>query len=277
MNDVFIALFGLALGSFLNVCIVRLPRRESIITPRSHCPRCDRPIAWYHNIPLASYLALRGRCAFCRQPISPVYPLVESLTAALFVLAFREFGPTLGFVKAAAFIMLLLVLIFTDLNDRRLPHAVTLPGIALGLFFSLVVQVNDQPFAWMLSRANITLAMPLSSLLGALGGALVGGGLFYIVGEAFYRIRHVEGLGFGDVMLMLMVGAFLGAPLTLLTILLGSLLGIVVALALYGTSPRFRGRYPWPYGSFLGAAAIYASLRGNELLAAYLRWSGLGP
>src|SRR5579863_6033072 len=109
MIDLIVALFGLALGSFLNVCIARLPRRESIVKPRSHCPRCGHAIAWYHNIPLASYLALRGRCAFCRQPISPVYPLVEALTAILFVLAFREFGPTLGFVKAAVFIMLLLV------------------------------------------------------------------------------------------------------------------------------------------------------------------------
>jgi leader peptidase (prepilin peptidase)/N-methyltransferase len=273
---IIVGLFGLAFGSFLNVCISRLPRGESIVLPRSHCPRCNHPIRWYDNIPLISYLVLRGRCRDCHAPISPLYPTVEALTALVLILTFRVYGLGPEFIKYALFGMLLIVLIFTDLLERRIPHAVTILGICLGLVFSLFIPVDDRPLGWILRHADIYLNGPLLSMASAVTGALVGGGLFYAVGEAFYLLggRQKEYLGFGDVMLMLMVGTFLGMPLTLMTILLGSLGGSVLALGMSAANSRFRG-YAWPYGTFLGIAAIYAGLHGNWLLDGYLRWSGL--
>ena len=270
-----VAVFGLALGSFLNVCIWRIPRQESIVTPRSKCPRCGHGIRWYDNVPVLSYLLLGGRCRDCRARISPLYPLVEVLTAGLLVATFARYGVTPEFVKYATLGMLLLTLVFTDATERRIPSAVTLLGTGLGFVLSLFVPVDNRPLEWILGRFGFPLQGTSSSVLGAVSGALLGGGFFYIAREAFYRLRHKEGLGFGDVMLMLMTGSYLGIPLTLLTILLGSLLGTLIAVPLYLVSSRFRD-YEWPYGSFLGAAAIYSSLAGKPLLDAYLRWSGLG-
>lgn len=276
MTYIVIGLFGLCFGSFLNVCISRLPRGESIVFPCSHCPRCNHAIRWYDNIPLVSYLVLRARCRDCHAPISPLYPTVEALTAAAFVLTFHQYGLGPEFIKFASFNMLLIVLIFTDLLDRRIPHAVTIFGICLGLSFSFFIPVDERPIGWLFRLWGIYLEGIFASVAGAVAGALVGGGLFYIVGEVFYRLggKQKEYLGFGDVMLMLMVGAFLGVPLTLMTILLGSFGGSVLALAVIAFQSRFRG-YEWPYGTFLGIAAIYATLNGSWLLDWYLRWSGM--
>ena len=271
-----ITLFGLLFGSFLNVCIVRLPRKQSILLPRSHCPLCKHTIRWYDNIPLVSYVLLRGRCRDCHARISPQYAMVEALTAILLVATFRRFGLSPEFVKYSALVMMLIVLIFTDLRQRRIPHAVTVFGISLGLALSFFTQVDNRPVEWLAERMGLFLPGALASVLGAIVGAVTGGGLFYAVGEAFYILggREKEYLGFGDVMLMLMVGTFLGAPLTLLTILLGSLGGSIIALSFTLAAPRFRN-YHWPYGTFLGIAAVYSALDGTRLLEAYLRWSGL--
>jgi leader peptidase (prepilin peptidase)/N-methyltransferase len=276
MSSLIIVLFGLAFGSFLNVCIVRLPRKESILVPGSHCPHCKHRIRWFDNIPLVSYVLLRGRCRDCHARISPQYPVVEALTALLLVATYRRFGLSPEFVKYAALVMTLIVLIFTDLRQRRIPHAVTVFGIGLGVVFSFFIPVDSRPVGWLAERMGLFLPGVLLSVLGAISGALVGGGLFYAVGEAFYILggRTKEYLGFGDVMLMLMVGTFLGVPLTLLTILLGSLAGSIVALSITLAAPRFRD-YHWPYGTFLGIAAIYAALDGARLVEAYLRWSGM--
>ena len=267
-----VALFGLALGSFLNVCIFRLPLHESVITPRSRCPQCSQPIRWHDNVPVISYLVLRGRCRQCRAPISPIYPLVELLSAGVLLLAFFQYGLSPAFIKYSVFGLLLLILIFTDLRERRLPHAVTILGMGLGLALSFIVPVDPRPLNWILQRLGSFPGTEFLSFAASVAAALLGGGLFYGVAEAFYRLTGMEGLGFGDVMLMLMVGTFLGIPLTLLTILIGSLLGTMVALPFELFSTRFR-HHPWPYGSFLGAAALYASLGGNALLDAYLRWA----
>jgi leader peptidase (prepilin peptidase) / N-methyltransferase len=276
MPYIIVAVFGLALGSFLNVCIVRLPRKKSVVSPRSHCPQCNHPIRWYDNIPLFSYVALHGRCRDCHARISPLYPFVEASTALVLVLDFHHYGLSPEFVKYAVLAMFLIILIFTDLRERRIPHPVTLFGTTLGILFSLFVPVDNRPLEWILHRFDWYLEGSISSLLGATTGAVFGGGLFYLVGELFYYLggKQKEYLGFGDVMLMLMVGSFLGTPLTLVTILLGSLGGTFIALAAAIGNRRFRD-YPWPYGTFLGVAAIYASLDGMRLLDAYLRWSGL--
>lgn len=269
-----IGVLGLVLGSFLNVCIVRLPAGESIITPRSHCPGCGKLIHWYDNIPVLSYIMLRARCRNCHVRISPIYPVVEILTALVLVLCFRRFTLTPEFIKNSVLALLLIILVFTDLKERRIPHAVTLLGMGLGLMLSFVIPVDLRPVDWLLARAGIFPAQPFASLLGSIAGAGVGGGLFYGVAEAFYRITGKEGLGFGDVMMMLMVGTFLGIPLTLLTILIGSLLGTVVALPLELSQSRLR-HHAWPFGSFLGIAGLVAMIWGQEILAAYLLWSGL--
>jgi leader peptidase (prepilin peptidase) / N-methyltransferase len=271
------ALFGLVFGSFLNVCIVRLPSHESIVRPRSHCPKCLKPIMWYDNIPVLSYLILGGRCRFCRERISPLYPIVEVLTAAIFVLALADTSEPLGFAKDAIFGMLMVVLIFTDFNERIIPHSVTIFGIVVGLVFSLLVPVNDTLIEWLVGRGGLVLPGPLSSLVGALAGGIFGGGLLYGVASALKHVRNPskEYLGFGDVMLMLVIGVFWGIPLTYLTILLGSLAGTLVALLFILLNKSFRD-YQWPYGSFLGAAAIFASLGGSALLTAYQHWAGLG-
>jgi leader peptidase (prepilin peptidase)/N-methyltransferase len=284
-----VGVLGLVFGSFLNVCIVRLPNKESILLPRSHCPFCQHPIRWFDNIPLVSYLLLRGRCRDCGARISPRYPAVEALTALLLMAAFQRFGLSPEFVKYSALVMMLIVLIFTDLRQRQIPQAVTVFGICLGLVLSLFTQVDDRPVEWLAERMGwfipeaVSSALgsfvrpeAVSSVLGSIAGAVMGGGLFYAVGEAFYILggRQKEYLGFGDVMLMLMVGTFLGVPLTLLTILLGSLGGSVIALSCRLAAPRFRN-YHWPYGTFLGIAAVYSALDGTRLLEAYLRWSGL--
>jgi leader peptidase (prepilin peptidase)/N-methyltransferase len=276
MLYIVIALFGLLFGSFLNVCIVRLPRKQSILLPRSHCPLCNHTIRWYDNIPLVSYVVLRGRCRDCRARISPQYAAVEALTAILLLATFRRFGPSPEFVKYSAFMMLLIVLIFTDLRDRLIPHAVTVFGIGLGAVLSLFIDVDSRPLGWLAERLGVFLPGTVLSVLGALLGAIVGGGLFYAVGTAFYILggRKKDYLGFGDVMLMLMVGVFLGAPLTLVTILLGSFAGSIVALSITLAAPGFRN-YHWPYGTFLGIAAVYAALDGPRLLDLYFRWSGM--
>jgi leader peptidase (prepilin peptidase)/N-methyltransferase len=273
MIQTIVALFGLIFGSFLNVCILRVPRCESIVSPGSHCPACGHSIRWYDNIPVLSYVLLCGRCRDCGTRISLLYPLVEILTAVVFLLEFGRYGLTLEFAKGLVFAMLMIVLIITDLRERRIPHKISSTGIALGIAFSLLIPVDNRPVGWLLARWNIFPSGLLLSLIGGLAGALIGGGLFFVVGEAFYHLRHKEGLGFGDVMLMLVVGTFLGPPLTLMTILLGSLLGSLIAIPLTVINSKFRN-YQWPYGSFLGIAAIYASIGGDALLRAYLQWGG---
>jgi leader peptidase (prepilin peptidase)/N-methyltransferase len=276
MLYVVVTVFGLVLGSFLNVCIVRLPSKQSILVPRSHCPLCKHAIRWFDNIPLVSYLLLRGRCRDCHARISSQYAVVEALTALLLIATFRRFGLSPEFVKYSALIMMLIVLIFTDLRQRRIPHAVTVFGIGSGMVLSFFVPVDNRPVGWLAERMGLFPSGTVLSVLSAITGALTGGGLFYAVGEAFYILggRKKVFLGFGDVMLMLMVGTFLGAPLTLLTILLGSFGGSIIALSFTLAAPRFRD-YHWPYGTFLGIAAVYAVLDGTRLLEAYLRWSGL--
>lgn len=269
-------LFGLVLGSFLNVCIARLPRGESIVVPRSHCPRCNHPIRWYDNVPLLSYAILGGKCRDCKARISPLYPVVETLTALVLMGEFAVYGFAPEFIKYAVLGMLLVILIFTDILDRRIPSPVTHLGIILGIIMGFVIPVDGRPFTWLLGRWGVELPGWGASLTGVAAGALAGGGLFYAVGEAFYYLggRKKEYLGFGDVMLMLMVGTFLGLPLTLLTVLLGSLLGTLIAVPLELAGGDYR-RYQWPYGTFLGIAGIVVSLVGNQMLTAYLHWAGL--
>lgn len=263
-------LFGLCIGSFLNVCIHRLPRQKSVVHPGSHCPRCGHPIPAYDNIPVVSYLLLRGRCRHCAAPISALYPLVEVLTALTLAFVYLRFGLTPAALKAALLAVALIVLFFTDLRDRLLPDAVTYPGIVAGTGFALWLPVGDGT-AGLLLRALGGANFPpvLLSLADALLGALLGAGLLFALGEIWYRLRRVEALGLGDVKMMAMVGLFFGVKLTVLTLLLGSLLGSLVGGLFILLAKKDTG-YELPLGTFLSVAALVALFWGRSLVAAYL-------
>lgn len=270
MIPTFAFLYGLAIGSFLNVCIYRLPQGESIVRPRSHCPQCQHPIAAYDNIPLLSYLLLGGKCRYCQGRISPAYFLVELTTGLLFLFLYTRFGLSLWFAKYAVFGALLLVLAVIDWRERLLPDLVTFPGMALGALFSMLIPVADGS-VWSLVRwaGWPPLPLALESMLESCLGALIGGGALYLVGELYFRLRHREGMGFGDVKMMAMVGFFLGTKLALLTIFLASLCGALLG-GIFILVSRRGSQYELPFGTFLSAAAFAAALWGRLLLDWYL-------
>jgi leader peptidase (prepilin peptidase)/N-methyltransferase len=245
-----IGLFGAIIGSFLNVCIYRLPIGQSIVSPPSACPSCARQLSWFENIPILSYVALRGRCRSCRASISGRYPVVEAVTAILFMSADWLYGPSLLLVSRLLFVSALIVLFAIDLEYQLLPNVITLPGIVVGLLFSVVVEPG-----WR------------SALL----GALLGGGLLWAIAEAYFRLRHQEGLGMGDVKMLAMVGAFLGWPLTLVTLMLASFAGSIVGLLLI-VLHRGDMQLKLPFGTFLAVGALLAATIGPAVLNWYLRF-----
>ncbi len=294
-------LYGLALGSFLNVCIYRLPRGLSVVRPGSACPRCHAAIAWYDNLPVLSWLLLRGRCRVCQERISPRYLAVELLTGGLFVACYAGFGLTLSALKFCAFAFLLVGLIFTDAEHKLLPDALTLPGLAVGLGFSLLVPVQDLGgrllAAWVELPVSSEISWRLLSLVDSGLGALVGASFIYGAGAIYRRARGVEGMGFGDVKLMGMIGAFLGVKLTVFTLfaasVVGSLFGLAAVLAVWWKRTRRRiqrlhepaaaarkrawksarmvyRHYEMPFGVFLGSMALVAAFFGDGFIRWYL-------
>ena len=242
------ALAGLMVGSFLNVCIYRLPKHESIVWPGSHCTACDRPLAWFENIPVISWLALRGRCRTCGQRISAVYPLVELTTGVVFAGGVLIYGLSPLLFVRLAFACALIVLFVIDLQHRILPNAITFPGIAAGFAASLVL-----PPGW------------VSSLI----GIVAGGGILFAIAEAYYRWRGVEGLGMGDVKMLAMIGAVLGWPLMLLTLVFASFAGSVVGVGMIATG-RGGMQAALPFGTFLAIGALVAVIAGDPILSWYL-------
>jgi leader peptidase (prepilin peptidase) / N-methyltransferase len=242
-------LLGSLIGSFLNVCIHRLPRGESVVFPASHCPACQAPIRPWDNIPILSFLVLRGRCRSCAHPISWRYPLVEGLTALLFAATVSRFGATPLAATLLAFVAALVVIAFIDLDHQIIPNVVTLPGIPLGLLAGLVL--GEPP------------------LLDRIIGTLAGAGFLYLVllyGSAFYG---QDAMGEGDLNLIAMVGAFLGWRGVVVTILVGCLSGSVVGLALIGLG-RLARREHIPFGPFLVLGAITDLFYLDRLLGWYL-------
>ncbi len=264
-----IFIFGLCVGSFLNVCIHRLPKGQSVVTPRSRCPGCGRPIAAWDNVPLLSYLLLRGRCRNCRAPISIQYPLVEVLTGLAALMVYVRFDISVAGLKALLLACALIVLIVTDLRERLLPDRVTFPGMAVGLLFALWIPVGDGLAALLGRWLGFTLPPLVASLGDALLGAALGAGILFGLGELWFRLRGVEAMGMGDVKMMAMVGLFFGPKLTMLTLLLGSLGGSILG-SLFILLARKDTRYELPFGTFLGAAALVALFWGAGLIAAYL-------
>jgi leader peptidase (prepilin peptidase)/N-methyltransferase len=256
LATIFVALFALAIGSFLNVVIHRLPMGESLVAPRSRCPGCGAPIAAWQNVPVLSWLLLRGRCASCRKPISLRYPLVELATALLAVALWRGFGPGAAFVVAAPFALAMLVLFFTDWDHQLLPDPITLGGFATGLVLAWWNPFLHGATGW-------------GRLWSALSGAALGAGVLWGIGAAYTRLRGIEAMGMGDVKMMAMVGAFAGPAGVLFTLFFASIVGALVGIALV----PLRGRTmkdTLPFGCFLAPAALAALLWGRRALDAYL-------
>ncbi len=248
MTTLFAFLFGAIVGSFLNVCIHRLPRGESVVTPSSRCPGCGTPIRAWDNIPLLSFLILRGHCRDCGQPISGRYPLVEGLTGLLFVLSVARFGPTVQAASSLLLVSALVIIAFVDLDHQIIPNVITLPGIPLGLLAGLI---DGGPL-----------------ILDRILGALTGAGFLYLVllyGGALYG---QDAMGEGDLNLMALVGAFLGWKGVIITLLVGCLSGSLVGMTLIALR-RLGRRQHIPFGPFLALGALVSLFWGDALIAWY--------
>lgn len=240
-------LFGSVVGSFLNVCIHRLPRGESIMFPSSHCPHCNQTIRFYDNIPIISYLVLHGRCRFCGKPISPQYLIVEILSATFSLILFLKY-PIWEYLIYFVFFSSLLVITFIDLKHQIIPDIISLPGIGIGFLSSFV-----------LSRISY-----LDSFL----GIVLGGGILYGVTLIYYLVMKTEGMGGGDIKLLAMIGAFLGSKAVLVTIFVSAFIGSVAGLTIIVLKGKSR-KYAIPYGPFLALGATISFFWGDSLIAWY--------
>src|SRR4030042_4150290 len=241
-------IFGALVGSFLNVCIVRLPKEESIVTPGSHCPQCNNPINFYDNIPLISYLLLGGKCRYCNKPISIQYPLIEGITALSSFLLFVKFGATLSYLFYFSFVSALIVITVIDLYHQIIPDVISIPGIGVGLLGSLIIRYITFP----------------NSLI----GILVGGGSLFLVATLYQWFFKREGMGGGDVKLLAMIGGFLGWKSVILTILLSSFIGSIVGIAIMLLKGK-DFKYAIPFGPFLSLVAVISLFYGETLITWY--------
>lgn len=246
---IIIVLAGLSWGSFLNVLIHRLPLRISLIKPPSSCPRCREKIKIYDNIPILSFILLKGRCRHCKERISFSYPLVEFLTAMSFLLLYNQHSLSFFFFASCLFASALIALGFIDFNHQILPDEITLPGLVLALFYSLF-------------RHDLNLTQSLF-------GAVVGSGFLLFVYGAYYLLRKKEGLGMGDVTMMLMIGAYLGWRQTFFTLILASFVGAFVGVFFIFFKKKDL-QYSLPFGTFLAPAAFFSLLWGKKIINAYL-------
>lgn len=267
-------IFGAVIGSFLNVVIHRLPRDESIVLPNSRCPSCGAVIAFYDNVPVLSYLLLGGRCRSCKVHISARYPAVEALTAALWVIVVWRDGLTWALPFDLIFVTAITALIFIDAEHMILPNAITYPGIVFALVarFALPYLMGQPYFDDLDMLLNGVLAgMPLwaASLVGAVIGALVGGGSLWLMGWIWEKLRGIEAMGLGDVKMMFMVGAYLGWRLTILNIFLAVFSGSLIGLALMMRQGKRNMQMLLPFGVFLGIGAIAALLVGSRIVEWY--------
>lgn len=247
---ILIILIGLAWGSFLNVLIYRVPRKMSLLKPPSSCPECHHRIKFYHNIPVISYIWLKGKCRYCGAKIPISYFIVELSTPIIFILLYLKFSLSLHFFISCLFSSAMVVLCVIDYNHQILPDIITLPGLAGTLVYSLF-------------RSDLNLT---ESLL----GAVLGAGFLLLVYALYYLIRKKEGVGMGDVTIMLFIGSYLGWKLSFFTLLLASFVGAAVGIYMvYVKKKTFQ--YSLPFGTFLAPAAIFSLLWGNEILQAYLQ------
>ncbi|MBD0370698.1 MAG: prepilin peptidase [Pyrinomonadaceae bacterium] len=277
---IFVGALGAIIGSFLNVVIFRLPREESIVFPNSRCPQCSTAIHAYDNIPVLSYLILRGRCRTCSTAISARYPAVEALTGILFVAVFLHDvigrnGPTAALPFDLAFVSALIALIFIDAEHMILPNAITYPGIVFALVARLLLPflMGTNAFDDLPTLANVNYLSGLPvwavSLAGAVLGALAGGGSLWLMGWLWEKLRKVEAMGLGDVKMMFMVGAYLGWRLTVLTIFLGVITASLTGILLMLKRGERNMQMLLPFGIFLGVGSIIALMVGARIISWY--------
>src|SRR2546421_2356123 len=270
----FAGILGAIIGSFLNVVIHRLPREQSIVFPNSACPSCRTRLRPYDNIPILSFIILRGRCRFCRKPISIRYPIVEALTALLFVTVAFHDGASFALPFDLAFVAALTVLIFIDAEHMILPNVITYPGILFALLARIALpylagaqQLDDLP--GLLLRVPPNLPLWSVSLIGGVIGALVGGGSLWLMGFVWEKLRGVEAMGLGDVKMMFMVGALLGWRLAILTIFIGVFTGSLAGIALMLRRGGRNLQMMLPFGIFLGIGAIITLFVGHQVVEWY--------
>lgn len=261
MSYIFIFVLGLIIGSFLNVCIYRIPQEKSIIRPSSRCPSCGVPIKFYDNIPVISYLLLRGKCRSCDTRLSMRYPLVELINAIIYVLVLHRFGSEPSWVLMVYFIFVssLVIIFFIDIDHQIIPDGITLPGIPLAIIFGATVMPD--PFA----------PNSLLSWKASITGMIAGGGFYYLIGVVGKAVLKKEAMGGGDIKMMAMVGALLGWKSVILTTFIGSLLGSITGIFLI----LFKGS-EWgskiPFGPYLAIGAIVSLLWGQDILYAWLEY-----
>ncbi len=249
MLNVVSIIFGALIGSFLNVCIFRLPKEESIVWPGSHCPHCQKPIRFYDNIPLISYIFLKGKCRHCHHPISVQYVLVEGVAALGSLALFLKFGPSLTYFVYFAFVAALIAITIIDIHHQIIPDVISLPGIAVGLLASLMI--------------------PQVTFFHSLMGILFGSGSLFLVSAYYEWLRKKEGMGLGDAKLLAMIGAFLGWKAVILTILLGSFVGSIFGISIMILKGK-DFKYAIPFGPFLSFGAAIALFYQSEILLWYL-------
>jgi leader peptidase (prepilin peptidase)/N-methyltransferase len=242
---------GLLIGSFLNVCIYRIPRGMSVVFPYSFCPECGQAVAWYDNVPLLGYLFLRGRCRDCRQPIGLQYPIVELVTGVAFALTAAKYGWSLGALKWVVFEAILIVLFWTDLEERILPDEFTLGGLAAGILFAIFVYLPGGLAELFLPAAGVV----WQSLLNAVAGAVILAVPMWLTAAIYERVRGRPGLGLGDVKLLALMGAFLGLGAGLLALVIGAVAGSAIGLIYIWATHKRAATYELPFGTFLCAAA----------------------
>jgi leader peptidase (prepilin peptidase) / N-methyltransferase len=256
-----VGLFGLLFGSFLNVCIYRIPRDLSPVWPGSSCPSCGTGIAWYDNIPVLSFIILRGRCRHCAMPISFRYPTVEIATSVLFGYIAASLGPTLESLKWCLFVAIMIVLFWTDIEERLLPDEFTLGGTLLGLIIAAFLPMNSLVANSVIPFASLRVQSLFNSATGALLLSLPLAG----VGWLYQRIRGRVGLGLGDVKLLVLIGAFLGAERGLVALLIGSVSGSVIGVTYILARRKDSQTYQLPFGSFLCAGAVISALWNGSI------------
>ena len=247
VDATFVVLLGLLVGSFINVCIYRIPLKASVLRPRSYCPLCKESIKWHDNIPIVGYLLLGGRCRHCQQSISWIYPAVELLTALLFFLVYQRGEPDQLLMVRLFFFSALIVLFVIDLRHQILPNVITIPCTCVGLFSACFYPPG---------------------LVNAMLGMSIGAGSLLVISRLYYLIRGEDGVGFGDVKLLAMIGAFLGWPSVMVILLFASIVGSVVGIGLMMFF-NANGRSALPFGSFLAFASIVFTLVDRPILAWY--------
>ena len=265
MEAILALLFGLIIGSFLNVCIYRWPRDLSVVRPRSFCPACEAPIAWHDNVPVASYLLLGGKCRHCRAHISPRYPVVELLTGGLFFLLVHRYGLTVNACKLCVFGAMMVALFFTDLEERILPDEITLGGTALGLVFGLFAPAQDSFAHGLLWIAGLEGQGWITNLAATAVAAGLPAAVLWFGRLVYLMLRHRDGLGFGDIKMVALLGCYLGLQAGLVTLILGSIAGSVIGLAFIKVAGKDPSTYELPFGTFLSGAALIALVFSKPL------------